>query len=113
MLDDGTGSVAVYVVYSTQGLPLRALIYNSAYFDGIGNATSANVTLTSAPGKVVRAKRLTASSAVALEGVTIGGTSFDDTCSLVGKQEWEKVPTQNGTVNVAVRASEAVIVHLV
>lgn len=119
MLDDGSGSVGVYAIFSTKtsGV-LRILIYNSAFFNGSGTRSSVSVSLdgfnTTNANATLRAKRLTApmSTTLAGQGITIGETgTFDTSCRPVGKQVYESVAVQGGSVNVTLRASEAVILY--
>ena len=117
MLDDGTGALATYVVYSATGAPLRALVYNSDYFDGTGTRGVANATLSGLAGAAVRALRLTAPNAASRvdQGgvVTIGGgQTFANDCGTAGAQVFETVAVSNGTATVSVQASEALIVYL-
>ncbi|KAA1472941.1 glycoside hydrolase family 79 protein [Dentipellis sp. KUC8613] len=119
MLDDGTGAVATYALYSSSNQPLRVLIYNSAYYSGSGTRSAASVPLSglaSGSGSV-RALRLTAPSAPARvdqgAAVTIGGgLTFAGDCSQAGAQTMETVPVAGGTATVSVKASEALIVFL-
>ena len=60
MLDDGTSAVASYVVFNSAGKPLRALIYNSAYYGGSGTRSSTSVTLTGLSSGTKSGLRLTA-----------------------------------------------------
>ena len=128
MLDDGTGSLAVYAIYSNvNDAPLRILVYNSVLFDGSGVRPNTTVSFhgtgSGIPLPNVHLKRLTADSANSLDGVTIGGNySFDGSCRGTGIQIMEIVPIEalddNGTealsisFNVTVGASEAVIVYI-
>jgi hypothetical protein len=118
MLDGGTGAVAVYVVYSTGGAPLRALVYNSAYYDGSTSRTSSSVTLTGISTGSKQALRLTAPAATSRvdqgAAVTIGaGLTFDGNCQSVGTEVFENVAVgSNQLITVSVAASEALIVYL-
>ncbi|TDL19243.1 glycoside hydrolase family 79 protein [Rickenella mellea] len=129
-IDDASDALGVYVVYNAKNYPVRALVYNSAYFDGTGTRSNSTVTLTGIPQSqkkkssistetkttTARAKRLTAQSAISRvdQGgvVTIGGGgTFDNTCKNAGTQSFESVVVDKGTTNVTVRASEALIVY--
>ncbi|KAI0344513.1 hypothetical protein BDW22DRAFT_1326510 [Trametopsis cervina] len=119
MLDDGTGAVAVYVVYSASSVPVRLLVVNTNYFDGTGTRSNATVQfsglLTSSGTK--QAKRLTAPNATARvdqgAAVTIGGSpSFSASCARNGEQVTEAVQVNGSAMSVSVRASEALIVFL-
>ena len=120
MLDDGTGAVAVYAVYSSAGRPVRVLVVNSQYFDGTGTRASGAVQLTglAAARGTRQAKRMTAPSAVSQVGaaattVTIGASaSFGADCSRSGVQRNETVAVSASALSVTVQASEALIVFL-
>ncbi|THH14464.1 hypothetical protein EW146_g5869 [Bondarzewia mesenterica] len=118
MLDNGSGAVATYVVYSSSGTPLRALIYNSNYFNGSGTRSSTSVSLTNLTSSGnIRALRLTAQNATSRvdEGgvVTIGGgQTFASDCTTSGSQTFESVTVSNGSATVTVNASEALTVYL-
>ena len=115
MLDDGTGAVAVYAVYSSANRPVRVLVVNSQYFDGTGTRASAAVQLTglaTAQG-TKQAKRMTAPSAVSQGTVTIGGSaSFSADCARSGVQTNETVVVSASALSVTIQASEALIVFL-
>ncbi|KAI0058148.1 hypothetical protein BV25DRAFT_1811257 [Artomyces pyxidatus] len=118
-LDDGTGGLAAYAVFSAAGAPLRVLVLNSAYYNGTGTRAVSHVALQGLPdaGGTVRVLRLTAPSAVARvdEGAAVtigGGLTFAGDCSGVGTPALESVPVQGGAATVAVNASEAVILYL-
>ncbi|EGO27198.1 glycoside hydrolase family 79 protein [Serpula lacrymans var. lacrymans S7.9] len=119
MLDDGTGPIGIYAVYSANGAPQRLLVYNSNYYDGTGTRTNTSVTFSGLPSStsLVNTKRMTAQNATAIIGeggiVTIGGDgTFDSSCQLVGAQSLEQAAVSGGTFNVSVAASEALIVYL-
>lgn len=116
-LDDGTGAVATYVVFDSAGKPLRALIYNSAYFDGTGTRSSTSVTLTGVSSGSKSGLRLTAPASTSRvdEGaaVTIGGAlTFDGNCGAVGSPANESVGVSGGQAIVTLEASEAFILYL-
>jgi len=110
MLDAGTSAIAYYVVYSSAGVPLRLLIYNSNYYDGTGTRTS--TTLSFSGGGLpttgtTTALRLAGGSAVARVDeagvVTIGGGgTFGSTCLNVGTQTKESVAVSGGALSVTV-----------
>ncbi|KAH7916149.1 glycoside hydrolase family 79 protein [Hygrophoropsis aurantiaca] len=119
MLDDGTGSTGIYAVYGVSGEPLRALVYNSVYYDGTTTRSnvSLNFTLSSSSAQTVLAKRMTAQNATAIIGeggvVTIGGDGrFDSSCQPTGAQTLESIAVEGGIFEVSVAASEALIVYL-
>lgn len=116
MLDNGTGSLGAYVVYSSSSkTPLRALLYNSAYFDGTGVRPATSVTLAgiSSSASSLHVKRLAAPSATSLApNVTIGGAgSFDANCKPIGTQAFEQAVVTGDSAAVTLGASEAVIVY--
>ncbi|KDQ49544.1 glycoside hydrolase family 79 protein [Jaapia argillacea MUCL 33604] len=123
MLDDGSGAVGSYAVYSQDtNRPVRLLVYNSNYYNGTGTRTVSTITFTGISGgqtgSVIVAKRLTASNAnVTIDAggeVTIGGGGmFDENCLPTGVQSLEGVSVgSGGTISVSVNASEALIVYL-
>ncbi|KZV75142.1 glycoside hydrolase family 79 protein [Peniophora sp. CONT] len=117
MLDDGTGAVATYAVFNSAGKPLRALIYNSAYFDGTGTRSSASISLTGLSSGSKSGLRLTAPASTSRvdEGaaITIGGAlTFDGNCGAVGSPSNETITASNGQATVTVKASEAFILYL-
>lgn len=118
MLDAGNSSIGAYVAFNDGNgtSPSRILLYNSAFFSGDMAPTSANITLTNLPASTrsVSLKRLSASNATSLEGVTISGGSFNNgNCLPIGTQDTENIPlNEDGFVVVSVRDSEAVIVSL-
>ncbi len=63
-LDDGTTKYAAYATFDSSGLPLRVLLYNSEYYTGSGARTSQVFQLTGLAAANLRAKRLTAASAL-------------------------------------------------
>ncbi|EKD18874.1 uncharacterized protein L3040_005097 [Drepanopeziza brunnea f. sp. 'multigermtubi'] len=119
-LDAGKDAFAVYVVYDKQGRPLRAVLYNSEFFDGSGTRASQTFVL-SGLGAVasVGARRLSAASANARAdqgaagSVTFGGLEFAaETCVSSGSDKVEKVAVTGGQVSLDVAASEALVVDL-
>ncbi|GJE97722.1 glycoside hydrolase family 79 protein [Phanerochaete sordida] len=115
MLDDGTGAIAAYAVFNTAGRPVRVLVINSSYYSGTGTRATSAVVLSglSAGTTTAQAKRMTAPSAPATSGVTIGGSaSFTGACTRSGTQAMESVAVSGGSATVSVRASEALIVFV-
>ncbi|KAI0310273.1 hypothetical protein OF83DRAFT_1178736 [Amylostereum chailletii] len=117
MLDDGTGAVATYTVYSASGTPLRALVVNTNYYDGTGTRNATSVALDGLSTGTKQAVRLTAPAATSRvdqgAAVTIGGgLTFDGNCKAVGGETRESVAVASGTATVTVAASEALIVFL-
>ena len=117
MLDDGSGTLGVYAMYSTKtGTAIRVLVYNSAFFNGSGTRSSVSASL-KIPSAIatLRAKRLTApmSTSLAGGGITIGASgTFDTSCNAIGKEVYEEVAIHSGVVNVTVKASEALILYV-
>lgn len=114
-------SIATYAVYSSSGILLRALIYNSNYYNGTGTRASETVELSGLPTdtSTVTAVRLTAADATVIIGegdaevgaVTIGGGMvFGSGCEVQGEQTVESVSVSGGVASVSVKESEAVIV---
>ncbi|KAK9426086.1 hypothetical protein SUNI508_12630 [Seiridium unicorne] len=116
-LDDGSTNYAVYVSYDSSKAPLRALLYNSDYYSGSGTRSSQSFVLTGLTASSVRAKRLTATSALSRQDQgeipTFGGQSFTDgTCVVNGTETYETVSVSGGQATFAVSASEALVVYL-
>ncbi|VDB85359.1 unnamed protein product [Peniophora sp. CBMAI 1063] len=116
-LDDGTGAVATYVVFNSAGKPLRALVYNSAYYSGSGTRSSASVTLTGLSSGNKSGLRLTAPASTSRidEGAAVtigGGLTFDGDCNTIGSANNETVGVSSGQATVALKASEAFILYL-
>ncbi|KAI1138434.1 glycoside hydrolase family 79 protein [Hypoxylon sp. FL0543] len=116
-LDDGTNNYAAYVSFGSDGAPLRALLYNSDYFSGSGSRSSQSFELRGLTGSTLKAKRLTAESAMSRvdQGgkVTFGGQTFTDgDCKIAGTENIESLAVSDGQVTVAVKASEALLVYL-
>ncbi|KAK3305664.1 glycoside hydrolase family 79 protein [Chaetomium strumarium] len=114
-LDAGTSNYAAYASFDAEGRPLRVLLYNSDYYAG-GSGTRTS-TLTGLSARTVRAKRLTAPSAMARvdkgERVLFGGQSFTDgTCVVSGTETFETAAVQNGQVTFDLKATEALLVYL-
>ncbi|KAI1076700.1 glycoside hydrolase family 79 protein [Whalleya microplaca] len=116
-LDDGTTNYAAYVSFDADGAPLRALLYNSDYFGGSGSRSSQTFELRGLAGSSLRAKRLTAESAMSRvdQGgtVTFGGQGFrDGDCKVTGTETFESLTVSGGQTTVTVKASEALLVYL-
>lgn len=118
-LDAGTTAYAAYVTFDAAGSPLRALLYNSDYFNGTGTRSSTPFVLTgltTAAGSV-RAKRLTAASALARQDQ---GTNpswgkqvyANTTCVASGTETYETVSVSGGQATLTLAASEALLVYL-
>ncbi|KAI1767991.1 glycoside hydrolase family 79 protein [Hypoxylon sp. FL1150] len=116
-LDDGTTNYAAYVSFGSDGKPLRALLYNSDYFSGSGTRSGQSFQLGGVTGTSLKAKRLTAGSAMSRvdQGgvVTFGGQTFTDgDCKIAGTEAVESLTISNGQVTVTIKASEALLVYL-
>jgi hypothetical protein len=116
-LDNGSSNAAGYVVFDRQGNPMRALLYNSDFYDGSGSRGNVTVLLEGLGGERVRGKRLTAKSADerADQGgkMSFGGQRFENgTCGIVGDEVWESVDVLSGVGTFVVGASEALLVYL-
>ncbi|OTA98332.1 glycoside hydrolase family 79 protein [Hypoxylon sp. CI-4A] len=116
-LDDGSTNYAAYVSFDSEGAPLRALLYNSDYFSGSGSRSSQSFVLQGLAGSSLKAKRLTAESAMARvdQGgkVTFGGQTFTDgECKIAGTESIESLTVSNGQTTVSLSASEALLVNL-
>lgn len=120
MLDNGTDFMAVYGIYSSTGKPLRLLLINTDFFDGTGTRPSTTISLTGleTESSTLRAKRLTAPSAVSivspdeLSPITLAGQTFNAMCSRIGREAVESIKVVNGSVAVALQASESLLVWL-
>lgn len=116
-LDGGTTNYAVYVTYDSNKAPLRALLYNSDYYAGSGTRSSQSFVLAGLTGSSVRAKRLTATSALSRQDQgdipTFGKQSFTDgTCVITGTETYETASVSSGQATFTVSASEALLVYL-
>lgn len=116
-LDDGTTNYAVYVIYDATQKPLRALLYNSDYYDGTGARGSENFVLEGLGPTSVKAKRLTAANALSRvdqgSNPTFGGQVFGNgTCVISGTETFESASVVSGTATFTVAASEALLVYL-
>ncbi|GAW14074.1 hypothetical protein ANO14919_034660 [Xylariales sp. No.14919] len=113
--DSGNGTYAQYVVYK-RNLPHKVVLINTDYFSGNGERTATVFRLTGLPHSTLKALRMTAvSSEVAVEDSlpTIGGQTFsNDECTILGDRVFEDVENLNGTAEVTLMASEAVIVYI-
>ncbi|KAH9858510.1 glycoside hydrolase superfamily [Lenzites betulinus] len=117
--NDNLTGIAVYAVYSAAGAPLRLLVLNTSYFDGTGTRANTQVSFSGLSGAngTKQALRLTAPSATSLAdqgaAVTIGGSgTFAPDCTKTGTERTEQVSFSQGSLSVAVHATEALIVYL-
>ncbi|CAG8960513.1 hypothetical protein HYFRA_00008233, partial [Hymenoscyphus fraxineus] len=117
-LDTGSDNYAVYVIYDSARKPIRVLLYNSDYYDGSGARGSSSFVLNNLPVSVMKAKRLTAASALSRSdqgsSPTFGGQTFADvTCKIGGAENFETISaTGKGISRLTVAASEALLVYL-
>lgn len=116
-LDAGSTGYAVYIIYDSARKPIHALLYNSDYYAGSGTRASSSFVLSGLPGTSLKAKRLTAASALSRsdQGSTpsFGGQTFTDvTCKITGDEAYEMVAVTSGTATFNVAASEALLVYL-
>lgn len=115
-LDNGLTNYGVYVVYDIHKKPLRAVLYNSDYYDGSATRTSQTFQLSSIVGLTVKAKRLTGKTALSRvdtgESPSFGGQKFQDgTCKIMGNEVFETTIVTDGTASFTVAASEALLVY--
>jgi len=123
-LDNGTSSDGVYVIYDSAKVPIKVLLYNSAFYSGSGSRGTQTFELTgllSATGGVgnaaVKSKRLTAPSANSRvdqgENPTFGGQTFANvTCVIGGTETFESTSVTAGVATFSVKDSEALLVYL-
>jgi hypothetical protein len=116
-LDGGTTDYAAYVTFDSSGLPLRALLYNSDYYDGSGTRGSTSFTLTGLTASTVSAKRLTAASALSRQdeggNPSFGGQYFaNGTCVIGGTETYEETTVSSGQATFTLQATEALLVYL-
>jgi glycosyl hydrolase family 79 len=116
-LDTGRTAYAAYASFGANGAPLRVLLYNSDYFAGTGARTSQSFVLTGLKGTSVRAKRLTAASAMTRQDqggtITFGGQAFGNgTCVVGGTETFETAEVADGSATFSIKATEALLVYL-
>lgn len=116
-VDDGTTNYAAYVSFDSNKSPLRAILYNSDYYDGSGTRTTQSFVLTGLTATSVRAKRLTAASALSRQDQgslpTFGGQTFNNgVCTIAGTETFETVAVSGGQATFTLSASEALLVYL-
>ncbi|KAK1987496.1 hypothetical protein LZ30DRAFT_745701 [Colletotrichum cereale] len=116
-LDDGKSAFAAYVTFDTAGAPLRALLYNSNYYNGSGTRGSESFALNGLTATSVRSKRVTAASAEARQdrggNASFGQQYFNNgTCNIGGTETFETTPVSEGQAVFSVAASEALLVYL-
>lgn len=116
-LDTGSSNYAGYATFDTSGAPLRVLLYNSDYFDGTGTRSSTPFVLTGLTAGSVKAKRLTAASALSRQdqggNPSWGGQYYTNaTCVAGGTETFETASVSGGQVSFTLKASEALVVYL-
>lgn len=116
-LDPGTTAYAVYVIYDSAKVPLRALLYNSDYYSGTGTRGSEVFTLSGLTLASIKAKRLTAANSNSRvdqgSNPTFGGQTFaNGTCVIGGTAVVETTTVSSGTASFTVLASEALLLYL-
>ncbi len=117
MVPPAAGMEPVEASFDAEGLPLRVLLYNSDYYAGTGTRPSQSFELGGLKATSVRAKRLTAASAMTRQDqggtISFGGQSFDDgTCIAGGAETFETVGVSNGSAAFNLMATEALLVYL-
>lgn len=116
-LDTGSTGYAGYATFDSAGKPLRALLYNSDYYTGSGTRNSTSFVLTGLGSGSVRAKRLTAASALSRQdqggNPSWGGQTYaNGTCVVGGTETFETVAVSGGQATFSLAASEALVVYL-
>lgn len=116
-LDAGTTNYAAYATFDAVGAPLRVLLYNSDYYAGSGTRGSTECVVKGLAGGSVKAKRLTAASALARQdqggNPSFGGQFFNNgTCTVGGTETFETVAVSEGQATFVVKATEALLVYL-
>ncbi|KAM3084116.1 hypothetical protein ACMFMG_001778 [Clarireedia jacksonii] len=118
-LDTGKTNYGAYVLYDAGKVPIKAVFYNSDYYNGTGTRGSQTFVLGGlAAGKQTKTKRLTAKSALSRvdqgENPSFGGQTVANGSCVVGGTETFEVGSvgSNGVGSWIVGASEAVLVYL-
>lgn len=116
-LDDGSTNYGGYATFDSSGAPLRVLLYNSDYFNGTGTRSSTSFVLTGLTATSVRAKRLTAASALSRQdqggNPSWGGQYYTNaTCVVGGMEVYETATVSGGQATFSLLASEALVVYL-
>jgi hypothetical protein len=116
-LDDGTTNYAAYLIYDSAKKPLRALLYNSDYYNGSGARGTESFVLTGLTATTVKAKRLTAANALSRvdqgSNPSFGGQTFANvTCAISGTETFESTAVSGGEATFTVQASEALLLYL-
>jgi hypothetical protein len=116
-LDAGTTNYAAYATFDSSGAPLRVLLYNSDYYAASGTRNSTSFTLNGLTASSVRAKRLTATSALSRQdqgqNPSFGGQYFNNvTCAIGGTEVYETTTVSGGAATFTLQATEALLVYL-
>ncbi|KAJ9150383.1 Glycoside hydrolase family 79 protein [Pleurostoma richardsiae] len=116
-LDNGSTNYAGYASFDDAGELMRVLLYNSDFFNGSGTRASQSFILTGLRRTSVKAKRLTAASAMSRQdqggNPSFGGQQFaNGTCVISGVETFETTSVSSGQATFAVQASEALLVYL-
>ena len=116
-LDTGSSNYAAYATFDPSGNPLRVLLYNSDYYSGSGSRGSTSFTLTGLTATSVKAKRLTAPSALSRQDqggdIRFGGQYFNNgTCTIGGTESIESTDVSGGQATFTLKATEALLVYL-
>jgi hypothetical protein len=117
MLDSGTTNYATYIIYGSNGKPLRAVLINTDYYSGTPPRGIQSFTLTGITTASVKAKRLTAANTEARvdqgSSPSFGGQEFENgTCVKTGTETYETTTVSGGAATFTVKASEALVVYL-
>ncbi|KAH8906406.1 hypothetical protein BR93DRAFT_929027 [Coniochaeta sp. PMI_546] len=116
-LDTGKTNYAAYATFDRVGAPLRILLYNSDYYAGSGTRSSTSFTLTGLTLETIKAKRLTAASALSRpdqgSNPSFGGQYFNNgTCIVSGTEIYETTAVSSGQATFMLKATEALLVYL-
>lgn len=116
-LDAGNTNYAAYATFDEAGAPLRVLLYNSDYYAGSGTRSSTSFTLTGLTSSDVKAKRLTAGSAMSRQdqgaNPSFGGQFFNNgTCVVGGTETFETASVSGGQATFTLKATEVLLVYL-
>lgn len=116
-LDAGNTNYAAYATFDGDGTPLRVLLYNSDYYAGSGGRSSTSFTLGGLTASSVKAKRLTAASALSRQdqggNPSFGGQYFNNgTCTIGGTEVYETASVSGGQATFTLQATEVLLVYL-
>jgi len=116
-LDPGTTAYATYIIYDSAKKPLKALLYNSDYYNGTGTRGTEIFALAGLGSGTLQAKRLTAPNSNSRvdqgSNPSFGGQRFANvTCDITGTETFESTAISGGSASFTVAASEALLVYL-